>query len=101
MTETSYSTCGAVGVLTVGGRAVAELRCTLHFGHGDLGARPMPHRSEIEWTDEAIVEIPDADLSDPEEELVDVPIVESGICLVWPCVRRAGHDGPHDDIVPD
>ena len=82
--------CGAVGVLTVGGRAVAELVCVRDFGHGDgdfprimsepgtiptvYQFEPTPHRAVIEWTDEAIVELPDADLLDPGEVMdVDVP----------------------------
>lgn len=63
--------CGALGSILSGGREIATLTCELDFGHGDFG---MPHRAVITWSDEAIVELPDADLLDPAETMdVDVP----------------------------
>lgn len=63
--------CGAIGSIISGGREIATLACELDFGHGDFG---INHHATIEWRDEAIVELPDADLLDPGEVMdVDVP----------------------------
>lgn len=95
--------CGAVGALMVAGRVVGQIRCELNIGHNSDYLTPdewMPHTITLEWTPE---DSPDLDLFDPAEHFdLDVPLGTAGpLCEVKTCVRRAGHDGLHDDIVAD
>jgi hypothetical protein len=105
--------CGAVGALMVGGRVVGQLRCEREAGHEGSTEVPLawrldrpvvmpgtPHRAVLEWAPEAD---PDLDLFDPDERFdVDVTLGAAGpLCEVETCVRHAGHEGLHDDIVPD
>ena len=108
--------CGAVGALMVGGKVVGQLRCeadherecpACRWGAG-FGAAPVDehvghetHRVTLEWPDEGAP--PDLDLFDPDERFdVDVTLGAAGpLCEVETCVRHAGHEGLHDDIVPD
>lgn len=74
----SPEACNARGSLTVGGREVGVLTCSHYFGHGDKG---VPHRAVIRWTDEAVIELPDADLLDPAEAM-DVEVRIGSRCPV-------------------
>ena len=72
--------CGAVAQIKVGAVVVTELRCGLDFGHGDFGIR---HSVELEWTDEAVLTLPDADLLDPTETMdvvVEMPADGCSTC---------------------
>lgn len=95
--------CGAVGALIIDGREVAALRCEREAGHDQpdrchvrhasvtepcavkrksdrrrLGTdfcaprAILPHAFTFEWRD--VIEAPDMDLLDPDEELVGVPM---------------------------
>lgn len=71
-TEVWDGRCGAVAQIKVGAVVVTELRCGLDSGHGVFGIR---HSVELEWTDDAVITLPDADLLDPAEPFdVEVPL---------------------------
>jgi len=96
MSDIASPLCTAVAQLKVGGAVVAEFTCGLDFGHGDFG---VPHQAALTWADEAIVTLPDFDLLDPDEELVDpTPTFPTdGPCPVEGCALEAGHNGVHED----